>query len=201
MENKDEWIKRVVVDLYEYFYAASTNNVSMRFIPTDKQLKMVDNFLKLIKKKGKYHSIGSEYLVQYFTFQFNRWHDIDSDKFGRGKVMLNWVIGPKAWKLWLGRNTDYDFTIYNHSFLKKKRIVRSELLDICQRRSHRSNIPSIVEERERVKYLNKDIGLAWCMRETSLYIKSSPSCMKCRHKSDCKEILSLEYPKLYKDRE
>ena len=146
--------------------------------------KTINNFLNRLKKAYNINSIGENWLRHYFRFQFNYWLDKETDR----RITLQWVLGKKAFdryeKIDNWEQVNYHIE-KNTSFITFENEKNERNLDY--------------ENQQRSKYLNQDIGLLWCIENTSLYDKCSP-CFRCKFKQECKELLKANYPNLYKSR-
>jgi hypothetical protein len=201
MDRFDEMYE-LVKRLYQYMYQLCANYDDYEFTPTDKECVMMKNFLRTLDAKYQLISISHGFLVRYFLFQFNYWHKLKT-RF-EGRVMLGWVIGPKALNRWFERDdrgkADYLTNVY---FTNKKGVSYNNILALFQEKS--SNFNKIIElneieEREKKRFYNTDRGLLNCMETTFLYNGKSILCLQCIHKSDCKKILITNYPQLAKKR-
>ena len=198
--DKKEWIVQKTILLHQHFYRKLTNQPHWIFRPTDRQLAMVERFTKLLHKKyGYLASVGQDFLTTYFIFQYQYWKDLETEVFGKNKVMIGWIVGPKAWKRWCDRDVSYDFLIHQGDIAKQLNIRSSEINEIFEKKST-DPIYSDVEEEEKMRFHNTPKGQAWCVQETTLYSKRSKACIKCRFQTSCKEILKVRYNGLYNAR-
>jgi|SRR5690606_6231326 len=150
--------------------------------------KTVDNFLKRLKKAYNINSIGEQWLRHYFRFQFAYWLDKENVK---RKISLQWILGKKAFDRYQKYMTGDNVDKINYYIEKNTSFI---IFD-----DEKSTENNDYEDQHRAKYLNKDIGLLWCIHHTSLY-KKSPICFRCKFRNECKELLKINYPLLYKKR-
>ena len=188
-------VSNTVAELYQYMYRLTANYDDWTFDPTDKEVVMLINFTNWLDKKYKMQSIGVPILLKYFLFQFNYWHQKET-RF-QGKVMLGWVIGPKAIERWVDIEDrgKIDFLV-NVYFTKKKDVSYTSILNHFQPRisSYNAIVLSDVEELEKKRYFNTDRGFISCIESTTLYNGRSIYCLQCKFRSDCLSLLKSNYP-------
>lgn len=146
--------------------------------------KSINNFLKCIEKAYNIHSIGENWLRHYFRFQFDYWLDKEIDR----RITLQWILGKKAFDRY--QKVD-NWEQVNYHIEKNTSFIIFE--------NEKDNQENNYENQQRLLHLNEDIGLLWCIDHTSLYDKCS-ACFRCKFKAECKELLKMNYPNLYKIR-
>lgn len=191
-----------VANLYEYFYQITANYNDYAFDPNDKECSMINNFVNWLDKKYKLQSVGWPILLKYFFFQFNYWHQKQT-RFD-GKIMLGWVIGPKAQQRWIEieNRGKIDFLV-NVYFTNKKNISFTSILNHFSPRkvSFDMLLLNDVEEIEKRRYYNDpELGLASCVLSTTLFNKHSLLCITCHFKTSCRILLQENYPNIAKQR-
>lgn len=182
---------------YEYFYSRFYKNLKYKFFPTGSAQKQIGNFLVLLKKENK-HTIGINYLFDYFTFQFDYWDGLEleiKESFSN-KVVLSYIIGPKAYKRYKLRDQYYDWQIQDSRIFKKYGIDKSEYKKLFQ------EIKKGEYDETPIKLLNygTDKGFNNCLMFTTLYNHRNLICFKCIYKVECKKLLEVNYPKKYEER-
>src|SRR5437868_6371279 len=106
-----------IEQFFNYFYQ-HRYRVSRKLIKSKTTQKHCDSFLKIIDKKYTLESVGTQFLWEYFLFQFNYWHDLTFENSFSGDVQLAWVIGKKAFQRWDERNREYDWQIDTYPIVK-----------------------------------------------------------------------------------
>ncbi len=179
-----------VIKYYQHFYIKKYGNDSYVFKPSTKALVQIEAFLINLHSEYKLETLGPVFLSRYFSFQFKR---IEGQNFKRfssvkgddGKVQIYDIIGKKAYEYWINRDKEFDFTMkLNLNLIINKHI----------------DTLSKAEEIEKKRFFNTDTGIANCLMRTTLYNHKSTSCILCIHKLDCKKILKVNYPQIYKHR-
>ena len=185
---------RLVVDIYIDFYRQVSLNADYKFSCSDRDATMINNFIDRLNKDVGL-ALGKNYLIDYFEHAFNYWYSLDT-KFGKGNVMLNWVIGQAAYERWSSR--------HKHSF---KYFVRCGLKkDIAVKRKRETTLNKVVlqtniaEEELKAKFHNSMKGFVFCVGNTTMYNHKSALCGTCKNITKCKEVLKQEYPKVFKIR-
>ena len=188
--------KQAIIDLYELFYKEFTGNKSFRLdLNRNKQEVKIDNFIKNIGKYYNINSIGIDFLVRYFLFQFYYWKDKNTNR----KIQIEWVIGKKALERFLrnGFNEKFEFFIHKENDIDFSEIYHKFAVTKYQ---PDFNEESERERMEKKRFFNTEAGLVNCLENTSLYNPKSDICNQCNFVGDCKELLKQNYYKLYKAR-
>ena len=104
--------------LYQVFYRKLYGNEKYLFIPSVKQQKLIENFIITIDKKYHLESVGLNFLISYFIFQFsyNSKLKVVEKAHWSNRIQLSWIIGDKAFKRWLDRDTKFDWILYESNF-------------------------------------------------------------------------------------
>lgn len=158
--------------------------------------KRNDTYLQSFERDlGKFYdidSIGLQFLIEYFIFQFQYWHDKETKR----KMTLNWVTGEKAIKRWIDR-VEY-YRIFNRDFLKKYGILIDDLLSLCSNYNRKLKI-NHHEEVEKLRFSGTK-RLVHCLEFTSLFHPLSKTCISCKYSEECRELQKTNYPAIYRNR-
>jgi len=178
------------VTLYSDFIVSTTKNDETTLN------KFVDSLYKIYGEQ----QIGINFLANIIESCFTYWVN-QKTKFGTGIIMFNWIFGKKSLDRYESiKHLDSKMNPYKSRSIKK--IVRATVLKKYNPSSklltNSAKFTSVVEEEEKARYLNEDIGFVWCSQNTTLYNHMSQYCMQCNYKKDCKETLKINYSKIYK---
>jgi len=188
----------LIIKHYSYFFSKLTGYSEYDFIPSEREIVMMNNFLKIIEKDGvKVNTLGDYFWFDYFCFQFDYWKD-KYTRLGKNKVSFNWVVGKEAYKRWLARNDNWKY-FCERGFINKFNINKQELLE--QRTT--TNYCELVYNEEQLKkmfHTSPNDVLANCLLMTTLFNSKSEYCLKCNFKQDCELLLKVKYFKIYKQR-
>lgn len=159
-----------VNQLYEYFFQISSNNPSFEFRPKLREKKMVESFVKKLNV-----SQGSDWLFNYFCYQFQRYAD-KKTRFGKGIVMLGWVIGDKALKRYREASDEEKY------WGEKFRLDNNTSNPLINRtpvdtRSYK--------QREKKRFYNQLRGLIHCKENDLKYDQKDKVCVFCKNKKEC----------------
>ncbi len=183
-------VRELVISFYEYFYSRVTGNNRYSFKPTNSEISMIDNFIKLMGG-----GIGKLYLFKYFSYQFYYWHDKET-RFGKGKVQLNWVIGKKAYERYDIKKEEHWYS-YSTDLGLKFGIYKSDLIPDVQKSDF--NVVKLLphEDIDRMLHLNTEEGLILCIDLTSMWHPKSKACSICINVDTCKLIMKDKYSMVY----
>lgn len=184
--------------LYELFYRKVNNQPNYIYCPSERAENQIDKFLGILDKNYKLESIGDQFLVTYFIFQFAYWSELNIESYEK-KIMLTYIIGPKAFNRWKTRDTEYDYTI-NLFQVKKARITRAEALKSIESRNKKREDKLAYEDIERGRFKNTDRQFLHCIENTTLIHPRSIHCIVCKDKVDCKKLLEDRFPQIYHHR-
>lgn len=139
-----------------------------------KENKVFISFLSKLYKHFGQQTIGPQFLWTFLTYNmdclFGR-----KTQFG-SMVMLNWILSEKSIERWEKRNTENgDYFI--SKFLVDHCIERSVYYDKIDLED--------IEELERERYFNTDLGFITCQSLAS-YNELSENCQKCNFKEECR---------------
>lgn len=186
--------------LQEYFYQKISQNPNYSFEPSDRENQYILSFVTLLKKHfgDDLSSIGTKTLFGYFLFQYNSRYEQDT-RFGKGTVMLNWIIGKKAFDKWVNRKETVMF--YEHRFLDIYNASEEDFKSIYSPDIQENNIDlSYTEENDKQRFYNTERGLITCINTTTLYNHRSKWCLTCRSKTTCKKLLKSTLLQIYRER-
>lgn len=153
------------IKLFNYFHKAVFNQ-SANFSGTERQLKSLNNFLKLVS------DYSERDLYEYVCFQFFRVHEQDTQM---GKVQFNWVFGKKALKYFHDRS---DAQVYYMRLFRQKYNIKNifEKPVVLDTRSY--------NDYERGRFYNTEKGFLHC-QSMRLYNESNDYCVNCKFKNIC----------------
>lgn len=180
-------------EAYEVFTRRIFNQSSFKFIPNDRELKQIENFIKLLEDRYDKNSIGKTFLFNFIAFNYDYYSTLDY-KAGN-KIPLNWIIGKKALSRWVNRTED---DLYHATKYATDNKIHLGLIK-CSTERKSNNVASIriAEENEKKRFHNKPLGMVNCLDSTTLYNHRSPLCISCKYRSDCKKVLKANFPKFY----
>lgn len=189
---------RLVVDTYKFYYEKVSKVNNFVFKMTDTRAVMITNFIKDFKELNKTNILQEVALKRFFDFQFNHWYRRDG-KFGKGiSIQIEWIIGKQAVERWKNVNKKHiDFVV------RKNLKADNDFKDKNIKKENWDNIlinPQLYEESLKARNLNKNFGMESCMLVTNMYNHKSSNCKVCKFASECKNMLEVLYPKIYKIR-
>lgn len=196
---------RMIVDLYKYHIIQISGNKAYRFTNNDSRYKLIINFAEKFKKIYNSTFISEDLMRQFIEYQFNYWYRVDS-KYGKGTgIQIEWIIGNKALKRWTDRT---EKQIKKTDFIIRKNLKADVVFhDVEYDKTRKENSRllkeiavgiSDVEERDKKLFLNTSKGFANCQMSTTLYNHKSVQCANCKYSESCKELLSVNFRKIYK---
>lgn len=184
-----------------YRYAVDTfvellNKVQTRNKPykcNDQDVQSWNLFVEYYKDVN----IGKDFVKSYVQYGIQSWFNPDMDELHKRNCRFSWIFGTRAIERYnkLGHETNVRMV---RKYLKKefdveikKKIGELKSVFLTVRKS---------EESFKSEFFNTKKALKWCIANTSLYYHKSSFCASCIFKSECKEVLKLNYPKIYKVR-
>lgn len=183
--------------LYRYavdIFIALLNQVQYRvkeYRCNDQDVRSWNAFVEYYKNTN----IGEDFIRKFAEYGIQSWFNSDMNAVQKHRCRFSWVFGSAAIKRWnaLGMEKNVKMTqIYLRSEFKiKGKEIHSALNEVYS--SIRNS-----EERLKQRYYNRKRGLDWCVANTSLFFHKSTLCASCIHKIECKKILKINYPKIYK---
>lgn len=187
-----------VKKFYEYFYFKKYGGKKYIYPTTSKDEKLIENFLSTLDKEYRLDSLGYNFLWKYFVFQFTYWDELTLQQVS--KIQPNFILGKQAFYRYRDRDSEYDWQITNSKFITKYKVNESALIKIVEKPTSQVKQISITDRVFRAQHLNTEYGLAHCLEYTTLYDKRDISCLACKFKKECKELLKRNYPLLYSER-
>jgi hypothetical protein len=161
-------VKRKVKKLYTEFFN-KTSDVKVDITFSEKDEKMIDNFIKLLPDY-----VDEDWLFDFMLFGFGRYADKETHC-GKGNVQLNWVIGKKAIEAY---NNKTEQQLYHISKFKIEK-------GINKRRKQVIPLSDLYLNTERSRFLNTERGFLHC-KENLLSYETNKVCLKCKFKKICK---------------
>lgn len=141
--------------------------------------------------------VGEDFIRKFILYGIQSWFNRGMTEDYSRRVRFSWVIGGEAIKRWraLGMEKNVEIT---RSCLKTDYVitppkVQTEVREMVTR----------VRETEEVakrEFYNGERGLVWCIANTTLFHHRSPLCIRCRYRMECKEVLKMNYPRIYEVR-
>lgn len=189
---RDEFVN-LIVKIYTEFFREVSLNYDYELDLSDRNLSLINSFTDSITKDNP--TVGKHYLLDFFEFQFNYWHDKDT-QFGRGIVMLSWVLGKKAIDRYKNKSTEHYKFFISKNLKKRIGITSSSIIGKNKYDNHLHNL-SDMDEIERARFFNMKKGIVWCFNNTNMYHYKSKWCVKCKLKKDCIKITKENYPKKF----
>jgi hypothetical protein len=185
---------------YQYFYRHRYKDFKYKFKRTKTTTSVCHSFLKIIDEEYSLHSVGQDFLWDYFLFQFQYWDDLYLKNGFSEKILIAWIIGKKAFQRWQFRDKEYDWQIDNSLIIEKYNLNKNDLFGFSEQieKSNKSLFDS--SKFIRKQYLNTDKGFAMCVEFTTLFDPKDMNCIRCNSRSECKELLKINYPNLFKQR-
>jgi len=141
--------------------------------------------------------IGEDFIRKFIQYGFQSWFNDGSKKDYSRSIKFNWVIGVTSIKRWEACSVRTNIFITRMSLKTDYKINNLPT---------ESKFPELLlklrpnEEKFKEAYLNSQKGMAWCIANTTLYFHKSSNCAVCKFKSECRNILKKEYPKINKIR-
>lgn len=197
-------IYSVICSLYEELFRQTSLNRNYKFIPNDRDRKIIISFIKWLYSKYHRSEIGVDFLTTYFEFQFSNYVGMKT-KFNKA-IMLNWIVGNKAIQRWEERNPRLKWVVkvkINKEFsLKLKEAFKKENKSktLNEKELFIKNVNQN-EEKSKKQFYNTLKGFLYCQAHTTLFNKKSELCCQCENRLLCKDMLKNELPKFYKIRE
>ena len=186
---------------YQYCYSKVSGNKSFLFSPRGSEVKLINSFCELLEEHYGKDTVDINFLFSFFVFQFEYWHDKET-RFGKGRVMLNWVIGPKSFERWCNRHEKWDY--FSNEFAREYGINKSDVLEIVnyveKDGSDKYDIFSNIENTERRRFHNTERGFLNCIQLTTMYNNKTKWCILCKNSASCKKALKSKYPGIYSER-
>jgi hypothetical protein len=193
-----------IESFYSYFYKQKYRDYKYSFKTTKTTESVCNSFLQLVDKKYSLHCVGASFLWDYFLFQFQYWEDLTLTNKFSDKIVLGWIVGKKAFQRWQERDKEFDWQIETYSIIATYELDKKYLLqcNTCEKPKieNPKSVPYDSSKPLRRQFHNTNKGFATCLEFTTLFDPKDISCIKCQFRTDCKELLKVNYPQLYKER-
>lgn len=141
-------------------------------------------------------NVGEGFIKDFLMFGFQSWFNDSCNRDYSKSIRFSWIFGRSAINRWRKNEIGTNLYIVRKSKIKQR---------INRRRGKTAggNIVLCVrpiEERFKAEFFNTRRGFSWCIVNTTLYFHKSVKCCACNFKKECKEVLKLNYPLIYKKR-
>lgn len=187
--------------IYELFYRKKFGNEKYVFKPSKKFERIINEFIKSLDDRYHIETIGINFLVNYFIFQFQYCDKLDIEVINQRMNFLPMVLGQKSLKRYFERNTDFDFTLEVSQFVNKYDISIAQIKDLFDEHSvHKTNKINRFEEQYKQKFYGTNEGFLNCIQKTTLFNHHSKLCILCTFRKNCLILLRINYPNMYKER-
>jgi len=137
----------------------------------------LNKFLSSLDKKYGYGSVGVNFLLDYFSFQYNYWSQLDPER----NPNSSWIIGNKAIKRWFDKPDNYS---YFSGLLRRK--YRISIDHVIEHHSG-SNQNTDLDDTFRKRCSDPNYQLLHCSILGLSYSFRSSTCITCSHRKKCKE--------------
>src|SRR5579872_1528181 len=165
-------LEKKIETSYEFFYRKISGFPDWDFIPTEREKISILNFANKLKKFYA-ESIGSDWLFDFFSFQFNYWQGKYTRLGTSGLAKIEWLIGEAAILRWGVRPVAYKWIIRMNLFNKIS--ISLDEFNTTLGAKYEKEL-NIWEEDEKKRYFNTNKGFLNCLQKTTLYISRSPNC-------------------------
>ncbi|HPI18729.1 MAG TPA: hypothetical protein PKY56_00025 [Candidatus Kapabacteria bacterium] len=204
--NKED-CKKYCIEIYQDLYRQVTLNSDYVVNLGKNDISTLDKFVDRLFTIYQEQSIGIEFLINIIESCFSYWFGVET-KFGKGVIMFNWIFGKKSLERYESiKHLDSKMNKFRVRSIRKIGKIQINSLDKFKGCEGYSKILSnvvatinLVEEEQKARFLNKKVGFAWCLQNTTLYHHLSRNCIICSYQQDCKKALKLNYSKVHKIR-
>lgn len=163
-----------IIKYYEYFYQKISGSKKFTLKLTAQNNSLIKNFIEIIPETA-----GEDWLFDFFNYQFFRYADKET-RFGKGKVMLSWVIGKNALQEYRERTEQQIYLAgefkkkYNISPLKKQETKKVETKDYIYNLTKVKNFALCINSMFDIKEIFSSINCMGC--EGYEYCKTNKLC-------------------------
>jgi len=140
--------------------------------------------------------IGEDFIRRYIEYGLQSWFNDSMTETQKYNVRFSWVFGKAAIKRWNALPANARQYYVRNQLKKDYKVQRKK--GCSQRLSSLLKKVRPIEEKFKNEYLNTPRGLLWCKANTTLYNHKSSACAMCNYKVECKEMLLLNMPSVYK---
>ena len=187
---KKQRLFRFAVDLFIELLQKVTKRKNILYRCNDADSASWDKFVETYGD-----NIGEEFIRKFVEYGVQSWFNSGSTRDYSRVVRFSWIVGSAAIKRWNALPAETRTWCVRSSLKKEHKINTLK---------HKSQISELLtkvrpaEEAFKSEFHNTNRGLAWCIANTSLFFHKSGLCTTCKFKENCKEILRIEYPTVYK---
>ena len=187
---KKQRLFRFAVDLFIELLQQVTKRKNIPYRCNDADSVAWDKFVETFGD-----NIGEEFIRKFVQYGVQSWFNSGSTRDYSRAVRFSWIVGSAAIKRWNALPAETRTWCVRSSLKKEHKINTLK---------HKSQISELLtkvrpaEEAFKSEFHNTNRGLAWCIANTSLFFHKSGLCTTCEFKENCKEILRIEYPTVYK---
>lgn len=187
---KKQRLFRFAVDLFIELLQQVTKRKNIPYRCNDADSASWDKFVETFGD-----NIGEEFIRKFVEYGVQSWFNSGSTRDYSRAVRFSWIVGSAAIKRWNALDAETRTWCVRNSLKKEHKINTLK---------HKSQISELLtkvrpaEEAFKSEFHNTNRGLAWCIANTSLFFHKSGLCTTCEFKENCKEILRIEYPTVYK---
>lgn len=194
-------IKEFTILIYEELYKQCTLKRSFKLYIGKDVEGYLATFSQFLLQTYRLEEITYDLFIRYFEFQFSRYAGIKT-RYGKNSILIHWLIGQKAIKLWQERDVKKNwiikFKVKKDLNLKLRDTFAVYVKEQTQKKLHQELVAlNEFEEREKKMFFNKPEGFLWCITTTSAYNPRSKLCENCNNKIDCLNYLQNKQPKIY----
>ncbi len=166
-----------VVELYKTVYIKINNNPPKFNKSHEKSVKKFFDFIG--NGIGHYHN----WWFEFICFQFEYYCEKDT-KFGKGKILSNWVFGKQAYERWINKNDEY-WLHWVYKFIEKYEIQEPKFNNYITNEEIKD-----YKNLERKRFFNSDRGFIHCS-ENNLFDINSNLCKICKYKNICEKVKGI----------
>ena len=187
---KKQRLFRFAVDLFIELLQQVTKRKNIPYRCNDADSASWDKFVETFGD-----NIGEEFIRKFVEYGVQSWFNSGSTRDYSRAVRFSWIVGSAAIKRWNALDAE------THTWCVRSSLKREHKINTLKHKSQISELLTKVrpaEEAFKTEFHNTNRGLAWCIANTSLFFHKSGLCTTCEFKENCKEILRIEYPTVYK---
>ena len=141
-------------------------------------------------------TIDKSFVYNFLKYGLQSWFNPSCTEIQKRNCRFSWIFGTEAIKRYNALNVKARADVVRKGVqidlcehIKVKTTTDASLVYLSVRNS---------EEKLKKEFHNTKKALAWCIANTSLFFHKSRLCATCLHKTDCKELLKTNFPKIYK---
>jgi len=186
---------RMVIDSFKHFYM-KTNKLERFFVKmSDKREEFIYGFIEKFKEQTCSPEIQIHALNKFVEYQFNHYIAVNAWS-GAMTIRVEWIFGSTSLKRW----SEVDKRKASYHVRQKFKMMVDLTVDVRPPKDifNRLYIEiNQVEENDKLRFLNTDLGIESCILTTTLYNHKSSHCLNCAFAKHCKDILKEMYPRIY----